>query len=67
MKHIKKFEGNSNKPIMKFDFRISNDSSGKQRFTEDEVITEIKNDNVKMERGLLIRKSDGKVIGEFLI
>ncbi len=57
----------SNKPQMLFNFRISNDSSGTQRFAEDEIKNEIKSDNVLIERGLLIRKSDGKVIGEFLI
>jgi uncharacterized protein (UPF0332 family) len=57
----------SNKPKMLFNFRISNDSSGEQRFTEDEIKNEIKSDNVFIERGLLIRKGDGKVIGEFLI
>ena len=57
----------TNKPQMVFNFRISNDSSGSQRFTEEEIKNEIKNDNVKIERGLLIRKGDGKVIGEFLI
>lgn len=57
----------TNKPQMVFNFRISNDSSGNQRFTEEEIKNEVKNDNVKIERGLLIRKGDGKVIGEFLI
>ena len=57
----------TNKPHMVFNFRISNDSSGNQRFTEEEIKNEVKKDNVKIERGLLIRKGDGKVIGEFLI
>lgn len=53
-------------PQMIFNFRISIDSAYNQRFTKDEIENEIKNDNVKIERGLLIRKEDGKVIGEFL-
>lgn len=52
--------------VMIFNFRISNDLSSNQRFTEEEIKNEIKNDNVTIERGLLTRKSDGKVIGEFL-
>lgn len=55
------------KPKMIFDFRISIDCSHKQRFSEEEIKNEIKNDNVKIEKSLLIRKNDGKVIGEFLI
>ena len=61
------FMSKTNKPQMVFNFRISNDSSGSQRFTEEEIKNEIKNDNVKIEKGLLIRKADGKVIGQFLI
>lgn len=61
-----------NKPQMILNFRISNDSAGNQRFTEDEIENEIINNNVlfgKTALGspLLIRKSDKKIIGEFLL
>lgn len=46
--------------------RISIDSSHKQRFTEDEILNEFSKDNVKIERKLVIRKSDGAVLGEIL-
>ena len=55
------------KPKMIFNFRISVDECQKQRFTEDEIKNEIKKDNVKIQRGLLIRKNDGAVMGGFLI
>jgi hypothetical protein len=61
------------KPQMTLDFRISIDSSHKQRFTDEEIKEEIKNGNVKIEltsvgnKPLLIRKSDNKIIGEFLV
>lgn len=51
---------------MELDFRISRDSAGNFRFTKTEVLFEIKNGNVKFESGLLIRKSDNKIIGEFI-
>lgn len=54
------------KPQMLLNFRISNEGDT-PRFTEEEVKTEIKNNNVTIERGLLIRKGDGKVIGAFMI
>lgn len=49
-----------------FIFRLSIDSAGKQRYSEDEINSEINNDNVKIEKRLLIRKSDGAVLGEIL-
>lgn len=52
---------------MIFNFRISIESSGKQRFTEEQIEKEIKNENVSFTRTLLIRKSDGAVLGEFLL
>jgi hypothetical protein len=54
------------KPHMTLNFRISTDVSGNPRFTEEEVKNETSKDNVTIERGLLIRKGDGKVIGQFL-
>ena len=47
-------------------FRISVDECQKQRFTEEQIYTEFENDNVKIKRKLLIRKSDGAVMGEVL-
>lgn len=55
------------KPKMIFNFRISIDSSWKRRYSEDQIKLEIKNDNVLIERGLLIKKNDGAVLGEFLL
>ena len=52
---------------MIFNFRISIDSSGKQRFTEEQIEEEIKKENVSFTRTLLTRKSDGAVLGEFLL
>ena len=46
--------------------RISVDSSQKQRYTEDEIIFEFMNDNIKIERKLIVRKTDGAVMGEIL-
>ena len=51
---------------MTLKMRISIDSSHKQRFTEDEILNEFDNHNVKLERNLVIRKSDGAVLGEIL-
>ena len=50
------------KPTMEFTFRISVDSCLTQRFTEEQI----KTSGVTIERGLLIRKRDGAVMGEFL-
>lgn len=55
------------KPTMIFDFRLSTDSSGKQRYSEEQIKTEISNDNVTVSKRLLISKRDGAVLGEFLI
>jgi len=54
------------KPTFALNFRISVDSSQNQRFTKDEVITELRNSGVNIERGLIIRKRDGDVMGEVL-
>ena len=54
------------KPKMTFNFRISIDDCHKQRYTENEIRTEIRNDNVVIQRGLLVRKGDGAVLGEIL-
>ena len=55
------------KPTMIFDFRLSTDSSGKQRYSKSQIKTEISNDNVIIEKRLLVRKYDGAVLGEFLV
>lgn len=54
------------KPRMTFEFRISINSAHKQRYSEEEIKKEINSDNVKIERNLLVRKTDGAVMGEFL-
>ena len=54
------------KPQMTLTMRISVDSCQKQRFTEDEIKTEFNKDNVTIDRRLVVRKSDGAVMGEIL-
>lgn len=44
--------------------RISKDSSQKPRFTKEEIDELIKTENIKFHRNLLLRISDGKVVGE---
>ena len=50
--------------------RISNDSAGSQRFTEEEIKECLKNGTAHFKRPneslLIIRDSDGAVMGEFL-
>lgn len=54
-------------------FRISNDSSGKQRFSEEEIQQIIQSAGASIELSdggkvpLLIRNKDGAVMGEFLV
>ena len=55
------------KPKMVLNMRISVDSSQTQRYTEEEIITEFNNDNIKIERKLVIRKTDGAVMGKILV
>lgn len=61
------------KPRMTFDFRISTYSGNDQRYTEDEIRTEIRNGNVRIDLSgggkvpLLVRNTDGAVMGEFLV
>lgn len=52
---------------MIFNVRISIDSAGTQRYTEEDIYKELSNDNIKIDRKLLIRKHDGAVMGEILI
>ena len=49
------------KPQMILKMRISVDCTQKQRYTENEILTEFANHNVKIERTLVIRKNDGAV------
>lgn len=58
--------GNNMKPQMKLDMRISIDGAHKQRYTEAEILNEFSNHNVELNRTLVIRKSDGAVLGEIL-
>ncbi len=55
------------KPQMLLKMRISIDSAHKQRYTEEEIILEFANDNIKIERKLVVRKTDGAVMGEILV
>lgn len=52
------------KPTMNICMRISTDSCQTQRYTEEEIEKEFSNDNIKIERNLVIRESDGAVMGE---
>lgn len=55
---------------MNFNIRISKDAASNQRYTEDRIKTEIQTENVDIKKSgagnqiLLIRKSDGAVLGE---
>lgn len=55
------------KPQMILNMRISVDSCQKQRYTEEQIKLEFLNDNIKIERTLVIRKTDGAVMGEILV
>ena len=61
------------KPQMILNVRISTESSGGKRYTEDEIKQEILNGNVRIDITpvgkvpLFIRKNDGAVLGEILI
>lgn len=55
------------KPQMLLKMRISVDLSQQQRYTENEINLEFAKDNIKIERKLVIRKSDGAVMGEILV
>ena len=58
---------------MKLDIRISKDAAGNQRYTEDTIEREIKSENVDIKKSgagnqtLLIRKTDGAVLGEIKV
>jgi hypothetical protein len=54
------------KPKMNLNMRISIDSSHNQRYTKDQIVDEFNNDNILIERKLVIRKTDGAVLGEIL-
>jgi hypothetical protein len=54
------------KPQMILNMRISVDITQKQRYSENEILNEFDNHNVKLNRTLVIRKSDGAVLGEIL-
>ena len=54
------------KPQMILNMRISVDSSQKQRYTEEEIKMEFSKDNIKIERKLVVRKTDGAVMGEIV-
>lgn len=51
---------------MILNIRISTDSCQKQRYSEEEIMIEFSNDNIKIERTLVVRKTDGAVMGQIL-
>lgn len=51
---------------MILNMRISIDSSHKQRYGEEEIKMEFAKDNIKIERKLVVRKTDGAVMGEII-
>lgn len=55
------------KPTMFLTMRIAVDSTQKQKYSEDEIKVNFLSDDVTIERKLVIRKSDGAVMGEVLI
>ena len=55
------------KPQMLLKMRISVDSSQKQRYLEEEINLEFAKDNIILSRKLVIRKTDGAVMGEILV
>ena len=54
------------KPTMFLKLRISTDSCQNQRFSEDDFLKEFDDDNIKIDRRLIIRISDGAIMGEIL-
>jgi hypothetical protein len=54
------------KPKMFLTMRISVDSTQTQRYTEEEILKEFDNDNIKIQRRLVVRKTDGAVMGGIL-
>ncbi len=60
------------KPQMNFNVRVSTDSSQKQRYTEQEIKSFLKEGKVELSYSnpngscLMIRKGDGAVLGEIL-
>ena len=54
------------KPQMTLNMRISIDSAHQQRYTEDQIMLEFANNNIKIDRKLVVRKTDGAVMGEIL-
>ena len=55
------------KPSMFLKMRISADSCQTQRYSEEEILREFENDNIELNRRLVVRKTDGAVMGEILI
>lgn len=55
------------KPQMLIKMRISIDSCHKQRYTEEQIFLEFISNNIKIDRRLVVRKSDGAVMGEVLV
>ena len=55
------------KPSIMLKMRISVDISQKQRFTDEEISQEFNSDNIIILNKLIIRKSDGAVMGEILV
>jgi len=55
------------KPQMVLKMRISVDSAQTQRYTEEEINLEFSKDNIKIEKTLVVRKTDGAVMGQILV
>lgn len=55
------------KSQMTLNIRISSDSTGNQKYTKDDIIFEIINENINFVKQLLVRKTDGVIMGEVII
>jgi len=54
------------KPTITLKMRVSVDSIQNQRFSKNEIIQAFNSDNVSIQKNLVIRKSDGAVMGEIM-
>ena len=54
------------KPQIDLKMRISVTIEQEQRYTKEDIQKEFDKDNIKIERRLVVRKTDGAVMGEIL-
>jgi len=54
------------KPTITLKMRVSVDSAQNQRFSKNEIIQAFNNDNVSIQKNLIIKKTDGAVMGEIM-